>query len=200
MGKSNVNVSLRDGLYYVHYDSMNLYRSKTNPNDLRPITAIPKGQQSKFNFDKPASQWKYDKWLDSFCDSITKLFPSFQRIDRYEKTTRRFVMENTLFSIVIEDNGWGFAIELIANPKCPYPNLQNHHFDRFFTGIRTVLLNSVDTIYVRTGSWTAQPFTKADTQKLQDHIDAAKVKLDPRVKATGGYNDDFKREIPTSRT
>ena len=61
--------------------------------------------------------------------------------------------------------------------------------------MREILLTTVDTIYIRSGSWTAEPFTKDDQVRMDMHIKASKIKLDPNVKATGGYNDDFKRKV-----
>ena len=95
----------------------------------------------------------------------------------------------------IEDNEWSFAVELISIPQCPYKAFQKHLFSQFFKGMREILFTITDTIYIRNGSWSAEPFTASDQDKLDEHIKAAQIKLDPNVKATGGYNDDFKRKI-----
>ena len=61
--------------------------------------------------------------------------------------------------------------------------------------MREILFTITETIYIRNGSWSAEPFTASDQDKLDEHIKAAQIKLDPNVKATGGYNYDFKRKV-----
>lgn len=200
MSKGNVNVSLNDGLYYIHYNSINVYKSKQNPNDLRTIDQIPPQQKSTFHLDLKLSQANYDQWLKKFRELMTKRFPSLQIIDQYLKRDQRIILQNSLFQIIIEDNEWSFAVELISRTDCPYKAFQKHLFTQFFKGMRDNLLTITETIYVRSGSWLAEPFTAADQDKLDEHIRASQIKLDPNVKATGGYNDDFKRKVPTDAT
>ena len=195
MSQGNVNVSLNDGLYYIHYNSVNVYKSKQNPKDLRTIDQIPSHQRNQFNLDLPLSQANYDAWLEQFRKAMCKRYKSYRIVDKYLKRTQRIVLENNMFQVIIEDNEWSFAVELISIPQCPYKAFQKHLFSQFFKGMREILFTITETIYIRNGSWSAEPFTASDQDKLDEHIKAAQIKLDPNVKATGGYNDDFKRKI-----
>lgn len=198
MSGGNVNVSLNDGLYYVHYDAINLYKSKKNPDDVRQRKDIPSYQASQFVLDLDLSQAKYNLWLQTFRNAMQKRYKSYRLVDRYEHRGQRVVLENDMFKVAIEDNDWSFAVELISRPKYRYVDFQKHLFNHFFKGMREILLSTVDTIYIRSGSWTAEPFTKDDQIRMDMHIRASKIKLDPKVKATGGYNDDFERKVQTA--
>lgn len=200
MSRGNVNVSLRDGLYYVHYDSINLYRSVSDKEDIRMKKDIPAGQTGKYNLDLTVSQANYNAWLETFLTAMQKRYPSLKRVDRYEKRGQRLVLENSMFQVMIEDNEWSFAVELISNRKAKYQGLQKHLFGQFLKGMREILLQITETIYVRSGSWRAEPFTKQDEDRMQSHIEASRITFDPAVKATGGYNEDFKRAAPAVET
>ena len=198
MSKGNINVSLNDGLYYISYESVNVYKSKQNPQDLKTINQIAPQDRAQFDLDLPLSQANYDAWLESFRKAMHKRYPSYRIIDKYLKRDQRIVLENNMFRVIIEDNEWSFAVELISIPKCQYKAFQKHLFPQFFKGMREILFTITETIYIRNGSWSAEPFTANEQDKLDEHIKAAQIKLDPNVKATGGYNDDFKRKVQTS--
>lgn len=200
MSKGNINVSLNDGLYYISYNSVNVYKSKQNPQDLKTIDQIAPQDRAQFDLDLPLSQANYDAWLESFRKAMRKRYPSYRIIDKYLKRDQRIVLENNMFQVIIEDNEWSFAVELISIPKCPYQAFQKHLFPQFFKGMREILFTITETIYIRNGSWSAEPFTADEQDKLDEHIKAAQIKLDPNVKATGGYNDDFKRKVQTSES
>jgi hypothetical protein len=153
-----------------------------------------------FKLDLPLSQQNYDVWLEKFRDAMQKRYKSYHKIDKYLKRDQRIVLENNMFQVIIEDNEWSFAVELISVPHCPYPAFQKHLFPQFFKGMREILFTITETIYIRNGSWIAEPFTADEQDKLDEHIKAAQIKLDPNVKATGGYNDDFKRKVSSSET
>ena len=82
--------------------------------------------------------------------------------------------------------------------KYQYEDFQKHLFGHFFKGLRETLLTTIDTIYVRSGSWKAKPFTKDNQTQIDQHISASKIKLDPHVKATGGYNENIERNVSTT--
>lgn len=198
MGAGNVNVSLNDGLFYVHYDSVNVYKNKRNKSIICQRKDIPRGQEKDFVFDMGLSQQNYDVWLEAFRQKLMKRYPSYRRVDRYTKRDQRIVLENNMFFVAIEDNEWGFAVELISRTKYPYPQFQKHLFPHFFKGLKETLLNLTETIYIRSGSWTTQAVTKDNMDAVDEHVMASRIVLDPNVKAVGGYNaTDSQRKVQT---
>lgn len=196
MNQNNVNVSGRDGLYYVHYDSINQYHHKNNTDDVRPKHLIPAAELDNYELDLPLSQAGYDLWLNDFRKAMRNRYPSFEIADHYEKAGKRLILQSKMFQVIIEDNVWSFAVELISRPKCRYKEFQKHLFPSFFKGMREILLTMTDTLYVRSGSWTAEPFTKNEQDKIDDHIQASRIKLDPRMRATCADNDRPQKGAP----
>lgn len=198
MGAGNVNVSLNDGLFYVHYDSVNVYKNKRDKSIICQRKDITRGQEKDFVFDMGLSQQNYDVWLEAFRQKLMKRYPSYRRVDRYTKRDQRIVLENDMFFVAIEDNEWGFAVELIARTKYPYPQFQKHLFPHFFKGMKETLLSLTETIYIRSGSWTTQAVTKDNMDAVDQHVMASRIVLDPTVKAVGGYNaTDAQRKVQT---
>ena len=84
-----------------------------------------------------------------------KRYKSYRKADRYTKRDQRIVLENDMFLVAIEDNEWGFAVELISRKKYRYPQFQKQLFSHFFKGLKETLLSLTETIYIRSGSWSA---------------------------------------------
>ena len=200
MSGSNVNVSMNDGLYYVHYDSINLYKNKHDPNDVRPAKLIPANLRQDYELDLPLSQANYDTWLTNFRAAMRKRYKSYRQIDKYQKAGKRIILQNDMFHVIIEDNEWSFAVELISRPRYPYPQLQKHLFTHFFKGMREILLTMTDTLYIRSGSWTAEPFTMNEQSVIDQHISASQIKINPKLRATCADNSPRKGENPDAPT
>ena len=110
MSQNNVNVSGRDGLYYVHYDSINQYHHKNNTDDVRPKHLIPAAELDNYELDLPLSQARYDLWLNDFRKAMRNRYPSFEIADHYEKAGKRLILQSKMFQVIIEDN-----VEIGAN-------------------------------------------------------------------------------------
>lgn len=186
--KGNINVPNGGELFYVHYDSMNLYIDKNKPEDgYKMKKEIPSYGFSRYTWDKKASQQKYDTWLNVFKSRMCKKFKSLKPVDQYAHRSQRIILQNKLFIIAIEDNEWSFAVELMENEDSKCVGLQRRHFGSFYKGLKSILMDTVDQIYIRTGSWTAQPVDASSPDVTDQHISATKLKIDPKVKATGGF-------------
>lgn len=189
----NINVSLNDGLYYIPYTAVNMYKHKKTSQYLTQ-SEIPQGEIANYKFDLAKSQAKYDEWLKTFKTKMRKRCPSFQDVDVYTKRDERIVLENKMFQIVIEDNAWGFAVELLSRPDCRYKSLQKHSFKTFLKVLCNVLLTTMPVIYIRNGAWSVEPITANTEQDMLQRINAYGLKLDKRLKATVRYNNP-----PTNR-
>lgn len=184
MRSGNTNVSLDDGLFYVPYDAMNAYASRKDPNDVRKKGEIPSGQEAEYELDVKTSQKNYDEWLERFRKDMSSRYRSLAPVDRYTSQTRHVVLESGMFQVVIEDNGWSFAVELISVKKSPHPGLQRTHFRSFFKGMRKVLMDSVGTIYARSGSWSVTEVTEETQDRIDERVKSSRIKIDPKAKPT----------------
>lgn len=184
MRNRNINVSSSDALYFVHYDTVELYKNKHNPLDIRPKADIPAGKEADYKFDAETSQKKYDEYIDTFCRLMRRRLPSLKPVQNTERSRRKILLQNSMFSIAVEDNNWSFAVELLSRPECPYKSLQKHHFASFVKGMQDCLFILFNEIYVRTGSWTADPITKANARSIDQQIRQARLRVDPTIKTT----------------
>lgn len=198
--KSNVNVSVNDGLYYIHYDDVNVYQSKNDPSVLVSKKEIPQNKEDEYVLNLEKSQEQYNTWLQHFTTAMMRRFRSYKKIDTYLKTDRRLVLQNKMFCVIIENNDWSFAVELISLPNCPYKVLQRHLFPTFLSGMREILFSLNDTIYVRNGSWSAKPITRNTEHIIDQNMKAGNMRIDPKQKATCAENKPTTRPEPKPKT
>lgn len=194
MTKGNINVSMRDGLFYIPYNYIHVYRLKTDKSKYLLERDITPDEADQYVFDKKRSQSRYDLWINSIVYQLTKRFKTYSRVDKYPAPNKRILLENSMFQIVIEDNKWSFAVELINRPGYKYPALQTKLFKNFFKGLREILLNNTDVIYTRNGTYSAQAFTQNDETAMNEQLSHWNVKYDPNAKVTIGYNPPPKPE------
>lgn len=160
--KMNVSVNYDEALFYVNYNNIYMFKDKNNPSKFVKGTEIPSGDEDKYEYDADMTQVMYDGIRKKITDYMTTHFNSMQAVqDEYlnKSKSRRVIARNTLFSVVIEDNVWSIAVELINNPK-GNAGLQSQMFTSFANGLRNALFEQFDELYVRTGSYTADPITK----------------------------------------
>lgn len=209
MGRGNVNVSKNDGLYYVSYDDIYVYSNNADPDDVIFQRDIFKfNNAGVYEFDETLSQDNYNEMLDTIRTKFAAKFKSFIPIDYTTSSTPKYtskhvILKNKMFCIAVEDNEWSVAIELIANDGFEAPGLRQQHFNTYYKGLREILLEMFDEIYIRTGSWTSGKITKDEPPDIDDTVAACKVKLDKKAKATSKYQPpvkERKKVIKNDRT
>lgn len=137
MGRGNVSVSGRcEGLYYVDYDLLD------ETNEYGEIDYV----LSDFN--------RHDFEI-CFAERIMDRFDSFDYVNAWISNSRRAILENRLFYIVVEDNEWSLAIELIEKDVdgCEI-GLQMGLYKKYLKAIEEILLDMNGEVGIYAGSWT----------------------------------------------
>ena len=73
--------------------------------------------------------------------------------------TGNILLSNDLFYIVLEDNEWSIAVELIQKDDVSY-GLQKKHHQTYLDGIRDCLFEQVETLGIYGGAWTSGEITR----------------------------------------
>lgn len=157
MGRGNTCVhNDYEGLYYVDKDFIcSYYLDEDEEQTL--ILGVDR-EYSKIDdyiFDEDYTEQNYYDFVSMFKKDMIKMFDSF------EDTNNRYgvILENKLFSIVIEDNEWSYAIKLIQKENDYYDtycieNLQKRHYLNYLKGIKSCLFNQFNEIGGYAGPWT----------------------------------------------
>ncbi len=190
--KFNVSVNPdREALFYVDYSCMDVYVNVNDANDVKTNNdpAIAQNPDT-YQFDDTLTQARFDSFKKQFVKKMQDKFKSLKPHDLTLKGKHQLLM-NDMFIIAFEDNDWSVAVELLENPKSKNPNLRPNLFPNFKKGMRDILLDLVDEIHVRTGSWSTQRVTKADAAAEDAAIVAAKAaeKAEKDTIATNGIPD-----------
>lgn len=163
MGRGNVCVfGEHEGLYYIDNEDFLVYRREDDYGDgevryLRLLDAE----------DLSSGEWELDEWftenekddiLYSFAHDFTRDFPSFEspHSDKWLDRTKRILLESGLFYIVIEDNEWSIAVELIQkDDEAWMAPLQGRLAQKYLSGMKGCLLKRLPGVGVYTGPWTS---------------------------------------------
>ena len=190
--KFNVSVNPNsEAVFYVDYSLMDVYVNKNNPNDVKTNNdPVIEQQADIYQFDETLTQARFDSFKKQF---ITKMQDKFKSLKSYDETVKgkHILLTNDSFLIAFEDNDWSVAIELLETPKPKDPDIRPNLFPTFKQGIRDVLLELVDTIHLRTGSYSTRTMTKADAV-AEDAAEAAAKAAEQKEKdaiATNGIPD-----------
>lgn len=158
----NISVNYNEGLYYVNYDDIHMYHSNKDESIVLPASQIPETEMNKYAFDPTFTQIHYDAIRTKLANSLCAKFPSMIQPteDLYadKRKTKRIIAHNELFDVILEDNQWSLAVALKQKPKGNV-GLQTQMFPSFLNGLRLSLFEQFPVLYIRTGTWTAQPLT-----------------------------------------
>lgn len=174
--KFNVSVNPnREAVFYVDYSKMDVYVNANDANDVKTNNDPAIAQNPDiYQFDETLTQARFDSFKKQFIKKMQDKFKSLKPQDLTAKGKHQLLM-NDMFIVAFEDNDWSVAVELLENPMSKNPNLRPNLFPNFKKGMRDVLLDLVDEIHVRTGSWSTQRMTKTDAAAADAAIAAAKA-------------------------
>ncbi len=158
MGRGNVCVFGKcEGLYYVDNDFLDVY-SKTDENGDVISCSLRELEDDGFEYDEMASTWNRDDFEFTFIEQMKTRFPSFEYVNKWISRTRRALLENKLFYVVVEDNQWSIAIELIQKEDEyggeEMAGLQIGLYKRYLEGIKEILLELNGEVGIYSGAWT----------------------------------------------
>lgn len=168
MGAGNVCVfGQAEGLYYVDRDFLDVYSRKTEDNEYESclLGELECGDDT-FEYDEFESELRRDDMQYNLCEMLRKRFPSFEYVNKWVSNTRKALLENELFYIVLEDNQWSIAVELIQK-EGEYGGeekvgLQMGLYLKYLKGIKEILLDMYGEIGTYNGAWTSGRLRKED--------------------------------------
>lgn len=158
MGRGNVCVHGEyEGLYYVDWDNFIYYEENEDGEYVA----------DRENYDM--QRWLFEDSLCEFKSSMKKRFPSMRDCDEWIGRCQdsRAVLENNLFYITIEDNGWSMAFKLIQKEQDYYSlgniaNMQKGLYEKYLNGIRDCLFNQFAELGTYGGAWTSGTIKRED--------------------------------------
>lgn len=169
MGRGNVcTLGRAEGLYFVDNDFLDVYK-KMDSEEMESEDKYITPRDEGFDFDacvycEPESAFKQIDFEWELSDRLIEKFPSFNRVDKWITNSRRALLENKLFYIVVEDNMWSVAVELIQKQD-PYGGddlvgLQMGLYARYLDAIKDILLDMHGEVGIYTGAWTSATIKK----------------------------------------
>ena len=189
MGKGNVCV-FRDyeGLYYIDRDDFDYYLKYDEDCDcydgcLSRNLTYEEFVSGDWEYGELQSSQNYEDIIDLFVEKFIEKFPSFKDMRRANSYCNYFgshcmrILENGLYNVVLEDNEWSVAVMLIRREGFydddEWLGLQKKHFEKYFDGMKDVLLDILPSIGIYSGPWTSGRITREDNK--QDFLDAKAV-------------------------
>lgn len=169
MGRGNVCVfGEHEGLYYIDNGDFYVYRRGEDfDSEVKYLRDLDMD-------DLSSEEWHKDEWfteneeediLYNFAHDFSNEFPSFEDPHKkwIDRNSKRVILESKLFYIVVEDNEWSIAIELIQKDDESWMSpFQKRLSPKYLRGIAKCLLNRLPSIGTYTGAWTSGKMTRED--------------------------------------
>ena len=156
MGRGNVcTFGKCEGLYFVDRDFLDVYTKNIGEDEeeSKLMRDVEYGD-TEFEYNEAESEFNREDFFYLFAEEFRRRFPSFEWISN----SRRAMLENRLFYIVLEDNQWSIAVELIQK-EGEYGGeelvgLQMGLYVKYLKGIEQILLDMNGEVGIYTGAWT----------------------------------------------
>lgn len=108
------------------------------------------------------------------CDERMRRYQSFEEPNQTWLPNHRngkVILENKLFYIIVEDNEWAEAVELIQKESeygdVDLSGLQKQHYRHYLDAIQDILLEQFGEVGIYTGPWTSGKITKGESNGSQ---------------------------------
>ncbi len=163
MGRGNVcTFGAAEGLFFVDNDFLDVY-FKEDEDGEREYRSLREADDG-FEYCESESYWNRKDFECEFAEAMRERFPSLEYVDKWISNTRRALLENSLFYIVLEDNEWSLAVELIQK-EGEYGGeekvgLQMGLYMKFLEGIKQILLDMHGEVGEYCGAWTHKTVRK----------------------------------------
>lgn len=168
MGKGNVCVNGKyEILFYVDCDELDIYYHREKTEECKLSKDIPYQEITNWVYDDYLSDENYLEFCDMLTESISKKIKSLRtptHEEEREERRGRLLLINQLFRVVIVDNEWSKAVELLQNEDNSYniENLQKKHFQTYEKVLKQSLFEQFDTLGIYSGPWTSGIISKKD--------------------------------------
>ena len=174
MGRGNICPSGKyEGVVYVDYDNVLCY-TKKDDSEQRLLKDISYEEMPEFEFDDDASQLLLDEYRTNLVNEMMRRYPSFEEPNQTWLPNHRngkVILENKLFYIIVEDNEWAEAVELIQKESeygdVDLSGLQKQHYRHYLDAIQDILLEQFGEVGIYTGPWTSGKITKGESNGSQ---------------------------------
>ena len=167
MGRGNVcTLGIAEGLYYVDNDFLDVYLPRDFDGENAEDYAISPRDDGfdydLYEYDEVGSYYVRSDFEYELSERLIDRFPSFERVDKWIGRERRALLENKLFYVVVEDNMWSVAVELIQkeDPYGDLVGLQIGLHERYLEAIKNILLDMHGEVGIYTGAWTSSTIKK----------------------------------------
>lgn len=174
MGRGNICPDGKyEGVVYVDYDNVLCY-TKKDDSEQRLLKDISYEEMPEFEFDDDASQLLLDEYRTNLVNEMMRRYPSFEEPNQTWMPNHRngkVILENKLFYIIVEDNEWAEAVELIQKESeygdVDLSGLQKQHYRHYLDAIQDILLEQFGEVGIYTGPWTSGKITKGESNGSQ---------------------------------
>lgn len=182
--KSNCTASTLDAVFFVDYEHLSLYREINNKDNIMLGCNIQPDERNAYEYDQDLSQKAYDDFKEKLIAGYQRYYKSMQVIDEYNNKLKKqhYILTNKQFRICIEDNEWAIAVHLLHNDDYTKPSYQEALFQTYKNHLRDVLLDLIEPIYIRTGSYATEPITKEIAAKMDKAESKRKKDYEKRCK------------------
>ena len=154
MGRGNVcTFGQAEGLYFVDNEFLDVYSKKNEDGELEYAT-----------LREADNGFEYDEFKKRFAEAMKERFRSFDYIGKWISNDRFALLENKLFYVVLEDNQWSIAVELIQK-EGEYGGeelvgLQMGLYLKYLEGMKNILLDMHGEVGTYSGAWTSGRIVK----------------------------------------
>lgn len=165
MGRGNCCVCGNyEGLYYVDNDFLDVYSRSDNSDDYDIRLKRDVDDYDSWDYNEAESYFNRDMLVHEFACEVMQRFPKFDYVNKWISRDRKAILENELFYVVLEDNEWSMAVELIEREDSwrDYSGLRAGLYMIYLNGIREILLDMFGEIGEYAGAWTHRIVTKGE--------------------------------------
>lgn len=163
-GNCNVNTGIGEKVYYVDNDLLQLYYEKANPEHIVFGKELTIENSSQYEYDQDESQQFFDDTINNIKTQLMKKFKSLKETNHWNGRRKHVILESDSFEIALEDNEWSIAFELLMKPD-GNAGLKKNNAKSFGKGLRDILLDNFEKIYIRTSAWTCGKVTKESAKQ-----------------------------------
>lgn len=159
MGRGNVcTFGSAEGLYFVDNEFLEVYSKIVGEEGEREYATLREADDG-YEYDELESWLSYEDFKAELAFEIERRFKSFEYVGKWISNTRFALMENKLFYVVLEDNMWSVAVELIQKEDKyggeELIGLQLGLYEKYLEGIKNILLDMHGEVGTYSGAWTS---------------------------------------------
>ena len=159
----NFSVDNDQTMYLIHYNE--IYKYTNEDGDIKADKDIRPEERAEFEYDQELSQASYMAFKEKLIKALLAKFPSLTTNTSVTVKNALPIVENKLFAVLLKDNEWSLAVQIVSLPD-GNKGLQTQMLPSFTIGLRDVLLDLTEAVYVRTSTFSVEQVTKDNLSLL----------------------------------